>query len=407
MPRSKQLKPALLILITVILSAGTLYLFFEKELRAVTELIKVPFAEQRELPSAIKAAEVPPWARIGLEKTYTGFKEPVYLTTSGDSSRAVFIVEKKGRIIAVNNGKRSVLLDVTDRVRSREYERGLLSVAFHPDFDKNGRYFVYYTDVRGDVIISEFNALRTGRKEKILLKVLQPYSNHNGGQLAFGPDSYLYIGTGDGGASGDPLDNGQNKLSLLGKILRIDVDKGQPYKVPEDNPFINRPGRNEIWSYGLRNPWRFSFDPRTGDLYIADVGQSKREEVNFQPSYSKGGQNYGWRYMEGFSTFNVDKDVDLSRLTMPIVEYGHDDGCSVTGGYVYRGKKYKDIEGTYFFGDFCSGTIWGLRKKNGQWQYAKLLKTETLISSFGVDHEKEIYITDFLSGNVHRIISTR
>lgn len=407
MSRSEQLKPVLLILIIGILSAGTLYLFFGKELRAVIELAKIPFTEQRELPSDLKATEVQPWIKIGLEKIYTGFKEPVYLTNSDDNSQAVFIVEKRGRIITINNARRTVMLDVTDRVRSKEYERGLLSVTFHPDFGKNGRYFIYYTDVQGDVIISEFNALDTGKKEKVLLKVPQPYSNHNGGQLAFGPDGYLYIGTGDGGASGDPLNNGQNRMSLLGKILRIDVDKGQPYKIPEDNPFINKPGRDEIWSYGLRNPWRFSFDPKTGDLYIADVGQYKWEEINFQPSDSKGGQNYGWRYMEGLNTFNMDKDVDVSRLTMPVAEYGHDDGCSVTGGYVYRGKKYKNIEGTYFFGDFCSGIIWGLRKKNGQWQYAKLLQTETFISSFGIDNEKEIYLTDFQSGSVFRIISTQ
>lgn len=400
-----KLRSTLLTLLIGIIVAGALYLFFGNELRAGIELFKIPLTSQKKVASPLKTTEVKPWAKIKLEEIYAGFKEPVYLTTYAGSAQTVFIVEKRGRIISIRNGKKATFLDVTDRVRSKESERGLLSAAFHPGFNKNGRYFIYYTSSEGDVVISEFTALDAKTKEKVLLRIPQPYSNHNGGQLAFGPDGYLYIGTGDGGAMGDPLNNGQNKQSLLGKILRIDIDKGPLYAVPDDNPFINKPGRDEIWAYGLRNPWRFSFDPLTGDLYIADVGQNKWEEINFQSSNDKGGRNYGWRYMEGFHTYNVDKNTDLTKLTMPVAEYGHEDGCSVTGGYVYRGKKHKSIKGTYFFGDFCSGTIWGLRKKNGQWQYAKFLNTGTFISSFGIGQEKEIYLLDFLSGKIYQITS--
>jgi len=344
---------SILLIVTVLV--GILYLFLRNELKAGIEIVKISFNTQKHVATATKSEAVPPWTELNLNKVYIGFNEPVYLTNSGDGSGEIFIVEKKGKIISVKKDTRVTLLDITDRVRSRESERGLLSVAFHPNFKTNGRYFVYYTDLRGNTIVSEFNAGSKDNNEKILLKIQQPYSNHNGGQLAFGPDGYLYIGTGDGGAAGDPLNNGQNKKSLLGKILRIDVDKGNPYGIPPDNPFLRKEGKNEIWAYGLRNPWRFSFDTSTGDLYIADVGQYKWEEINFQPANSKGGLNYGWRFMEGFNTFNIDKNVNTPSLTIPVMQYGHDDGCSVTGGYVYRGEKYKSIKGTYLFGDFCSG----------------------------------------------------
>ena len=399
---SKNFKITLLI---GIILGGLIYLAFRNELKAGIEFAKIPFIAQKKVSPSQKAVEVSPWAKISLTKVYSGFNQPLYLANASDNSGRIFIVEKGGKIISLKNGVRTTFLDITERVRSRETERGLLSVAFHPEFVKNGRYFVYYTDSKGDVVISEFNSNSGSNQEKVLLNIKQPYSNHNGGQLEFGPDGYLYIGTGDGGAGGDPLNSGQNKFTLLGKILRIDVNSGNKYGIPATNPFVNKAGEDEIWAYGIRNPWRFSFDTRTGDMYMADVGQNEWEEINFQPASSKGGENYGWRYLEGYNTFNLDNDVDLSTLTMPVMEYSHKDGCSVTGGYVYRGKKYKDIDGTYFFGDFCSGIIWGLRIKNNGWQYAKFLKTSLLISSFGIDENGDVYVLDFQTGDIYKIVS--
>jgi len=399
---SKNFRISLLIGIVL---GGAIYLLFRDELKAGIKFAIIPFIVQKQISGTGNAVEVPPWAEFRLKKVYSGFNQPVYLANSSDNSGRIFIVEKPGKIISLKNGTKTTFLDITDRVRSKESERGLLSVAFHPEFIKNGRYFVYYTDSRGDVIVSEFNSSSGNKNEKVIMKIKQPYSNHNGGQLEFGPDGYLYIGTGDGGAGGDPLENGQNILSLLGKILRIDINSGDIYNVPTSNPFINKSGKDEIWAYGLRNPWRFSFDRETGDLYIADVGQNKWEEINFQPSGSGGGENYGWRYLEGFNTFDLDSDIDLSSLTMPVIEYSHQDGCSVTGGYVYRGERYRDIQGTYFFGDFCSGIIWGLRKKNNEWQYAKFLNSSLLISSFGIDEKGDIYITDLKTGDIYQIVS--
>ena len=193
---------------------------------------------------------------------------------------------------------------------------------------------------------------------------------------------------------------------LLGKLLRIDVNKGDKYSIPEDNPFTDKDNaRDEIWAYGLRNPWRFSFDPENNDLYISDVGQNEWEEINHQNAKSEGGENYGWDYLEGLHTFEMDKSVDLSELTMPVVEYSHDHGCSVTGGYVYRGDKYKEIDGTYFFGDYCSGIIWGLRKgSSGNWEYAQFLSTDLALSSFGIDSDNEVYAIDFRKGDIYRLV---
>ncbi len=243
-----------IILITGIILGSSIYIMFRNELRAGIEFAKIPFIAQREISPSRKAIEVKPWATVSLEKVYSGFKEPLYLVEANDNSGSIYVVEKGGKIIAVNNGSKKTFLDISERVRDREYERGLLSVAFHPNFQNNGRYFVYYTDVKGAVIISEFNSATGNQNEKVLLKISQPYSNHNGGQLAFGPDGYLYIGTGDGGASGDHLNNGQSKLTLLGKILRIDVNREDPYGIPPDNPFVDKTGEDEIWAYGLRNP---------------------------------------------------------------------------------------------------------------------------------------------------------
>jgi len=393
-----------IIFITGIILGSSIYIMFRNELRAGIEFAKIPFIAQREISPSRKAVEVKPWGAVSLEKVYSGFKEPLYLVEANDNTGNIYVVEKGGKIVSINKGIKTTFLDISDKVRDREYERGLLSVAFHPNFQNNGRYFVYYTDVKGAVIISEFNSATGNQNEKVLLKISQPYSNHNGGQLAFGPDGYLYIGTGDGGASGDHLNNGQNKLTLLGKILRIDVNREDPYGIPPDNPFVDKTGEDEIWAYGLRNPWRFSFDPKTGDLYTANVGQNKWEEINFQPANSKGGENYGWRILEGFHTFKNDNETNINTLTMPVMEYNHSEGCSVIGGYVYRGDQYKELDGTYFFGDFCTGTIWGLRNRNGEWEFADFLKTEHMISSFGIDQSGNIYIVDFKSGDIYEIV---
>jgi len=394
-----------IILLTGIILGSSVFIMFRNELRAGLEFAKIPFIAQREISPSRKAIEVKPWAKVNLKKEYSGFKEPLYLIEARDNSGNIYVVEKEGKITAVNNGSKKTFLNISERVRDRETECGLLGVAFHPDFKNNGRYFVYYTDVKGAVIVSEFNSATGNQNEKVLLKISQPYSNHNGGQLAFGQDGYLYIGTGDGGASGDHLNNGQNKLTLLGKILRIDVNSEDPYGIPPDNPFVDKTGKDEIWVYGLRNPWRFSFDPKTGDLYAADVGQNEWEEINFQSAESKGGENYGWRLLEGFHTFKNDNETNINTLTMPVMEYNHSEGCSVTGGYVYRGEQYKELDGTYFFGDFCTGTIWGLRNRNGEWEFTDFLKTDYMISSFGIDQSGNIYIVDFKSGDIYQIVS--
>ncbi len=360
------------------------------------------------------AIEVDPWTSIRLESVSGGFQQPTYLTHAGDGSGRLFVVEKAGRVWIVQDGQRlpEPFLDITDRVRSRESERGLLSIAFHPDYENNGRFFVNYTDQKGHTVVAEYRVSADPNRgdpnsERVLLYIEQPAANHNGGQLQFGPDDYLYIGMGDGGRAGDPWGNAQNLSVLLGKMLRIDVDAGEPYGIPADNPFVDTEGaRPEIWAYGLRNPWRFSFDRATGDLYIADVGQNKWEEVHVAKAPDRGGQNYGWDIMEGLHCFEPPQGCDTTGLTMPVVEYGHDKGCSITGGYVYRGRRYVDIQGTYFFSDFCTGYIWGLRETDDGWEWAQFLASGLNVSTFGEDEEGEIYVLDYARGDVYRLVGS-
>ncbi len=357
------------------------------------------------------ATFVSPWTSIRLEKVAGEFQQLTYLTHAGDGSGRIFVVEKPGRVWILTDGKRmpTPFLDITDRVRSRESERGLLSIAFHPDYKTNGRFFVNYTDQKGHTVVAEYQISSDPNRadpdsERVVLYIEQPAANHNGGQLQFGPDGYLYIGMGDGGSAGDPWENAQNLEVLLGKMLRIDVDSGEPYAIPSDNPFVGQEkARPEIWAYGLRNPWRFSFDRKAGDLYIADVGQNKWEEVDVALAPDPGGQNYGWDIMEGFHCFEPPEGCDPAGLTMPIVEYGHDKGCSITGGYVYRGKEYTDIQGTYFFSDFCTGTIWGLRRTSTGWEWAEFLSTGLNVSTFGEDEEGEIYVLDYAGGGIYHL----
>jgi glucose/arabinose dehydrogenase len=284
-------------------------------------------------------------------------------------------------------------------------EQGLLGLAFHPRYSENGFFYVNYTDFNGDTHISRFSVsaenpdLADPASEKLLIFVAQLFRNHNGGSVVFGPDGYLYLGLGDGGSGGDPQGNGQSTQTLLGKILRIDVDSGDPYGIPADNPFANGGGLPEIWAFGLRNPWRFSFDSLTGDAYIADVGQNQWEEIDFLPAGSSSGANFGWDYREGNHRF---EGIYLGDdLIDPVAEYDHAQGCSVTGGYVYRGVNLPAWQGVYVYGDYCSGRVWALlRNADGAWQNASLFNTGTSISSFGVDEAGEIYLVDH-TGDVY------
>lgn len=337
-----------------------------------------------------------------LVEVVSGFTRPLYLTHAGDGSGRLFVVEQDGLIRIIQNGQIAAepFLDIKTLVNRDGSERGLLGLAFHPQFAENGQFFINYTGLNGDTVIARYMVTTddpnraNSSSAAILLTLDDPYPNHNAGQLAFGPDGYLYIGTGDGGSAGDPQGNGQNTRALLGKMLRIDIDGGEPYRIPNDNPFINDSRfAPEIWAWGLRNPWRYSFDRETGDLYIADVGQNAWEEINFQPA-GMGGQNYGWNAFEGTHPFN--QTFSPENVVMPIAEYSHADGCSVTGGYVYRGTEIQEIQGMYLFADFCSGSLWGVqRDETGNWQMRHLLNTGRVISSFGEDENGELYLIDY------------
>lgn len=361
-------------------------------------------------PAPTPAGFVPGSVQLDLEQVTTGLQAPVFATHAGDGSGRLFVLEKRGTILALATGQSpQVFLDIRDRVGSRGSEQGLLGLAFHPQFAANGLFFAYYTGTNGDTVISRFqaNADRTAADpatEAVLLTQAQPAANHNGGMLAFGPDGMLYAGLGDGGAAGDPWGNGQSLSTLLGKILRLDVDAGNPYAVPADNPFLGRdPARGEIWAYGLRNPWRFAFDRATGDLYIADVGQNQWEEINVQPAASPGGENYGWDTMEASTCFSGGT-CDQAGLALPVAEYDHSQGCSITGGYVYRGAAQPTLQGAYFYGDYCSGNIWALSQDAaGQWRSDLLLDTNLQISSFGETEEGEVLVVDY-GGMVYRLV---
>jgi glucose/arabinose dehydrogenase len=333
-----------------------------------------------------------------------GFTKPVYLTHAGDGTGRLFVVEQEGRIRIIKAGSvnPTPFLDISSVVGSDGLEQGLLSVAFHPDFASNGFFFVNYTDRQGHTVVGRYTVtedldIADSNSEKLLVRIEQPYANHNGGQIAFGPDGYLYIGMGDGGAANDPQNRAQSLDTLLGKILRLDVDQGEPYGVPATNPFVGTDqARPEIWSYGWRNPWRFSFDRATNDLYVGDVGQNQYEEIHVEWA-GTAGQNYGWRLMEGFHCFNPSEcDPVSSNLKLPVAEYDHRSGCSVTGGYVYRGTQFPALEGTYLYGDYCSGIVWGLRYEGeGRWSNEQLTQTEAVISSFGQDEAGNVYLLDY------------
>ncbi len=354
---------------------------------------------------------------LDLEPFASGLAHPVGITNAGDGSGRLFVTEQGGavRVVAADGSLRDApFVNLGDRIVSGG-ERGLLGFAFHPGFPENGRIYVDYTrKTDGATVVSELSA--TGDRadpasERVLLVIPQPFANHNGGQLAFGPDGFLYIGTGDGGSGGDPRGNGQNTNVLLGKILRIDVDgpptQGRAYAIPDTNPFASGGsdpggGAPEIWAYGLRNPWRFSFDPANGDLYIGDVGQGSWEEIDRQPGDSPGGENYGWNVMEGRHCYSG--SCDQRPYVKPIAEYGHDRGCAVVGGYVYRATAQPALRGVYLFGDDCSGTVFTLQVDEGTTTAKPVLDSGKQISAFGTGEDGEIYLADLAGGGIYRLV---
>jgi glucose/arabinose dehydrogenase len=353
--------------------------------------------------------------QITLESFAEGLNAPTTITHANDNR--IFVVEQTGKIQIVDeqgNINEDPFLDIEDRI-SYGGEKGLLGLAFHPDYQNNGLFYVNYSNLDGDTHVSEFSIsesdpdLANPDSEQILLTIDQPYSNHNGGEIRFGPDGYLYIATGDGGSAGDPENRAQNMTSLLGKMLRIDVD-GVPYQIPPDNPFVDTPdARDEIWSSGMRNPWRFSFDRETGDLWIADVGQNEYEEVNFEPAESNGGLNYGWRCYEGNHEYDTDGCQDQEAYTFPVHEYSHSEtgGCSVTGGFVYRGEEYPNMQGHYFFADYCNDKIWTLYDDNGNWETTFQGQfSGNNFATFGEDASGELYVAGLSTGTIYKIMDT-
>ena len=382
------------------------------------------------VPRLIASDATPPvWPDLQLGAAVTSANSPVDLINAGDGSGRLFIVERGGRIRIWDGRVQRTFLDIGSRVNTNDSggdERGLLGLAFPPDYSTKGHFYVNYissaTSPRGATVISRFSVNRANpndaleTSEEVLLVISQPEPNHNGGQIHFGPDGYLYIGMGDGGGAGDvhgSIGNGQATNTFLGKMLRIDVegtpDPGSNYAIPSDNPFLLDPEvPDEIWSFGLRNPWHWSFDRKTGDMYIADVGQYEWEEVNFIPASSTGGENFQWRRIEGFNTFNAGTQITKGTSTDPVFEYDHNAGSSITGGYVYRGQEHPRMEGIYFFGDYNSGRVWGLQQNpSGNWIDRQLLETSLRISSFGEDEAGNLYVASLFTGAIHRLSDTR
>ncbi len=352
--------------------------------------------------------------KIELQEVVSGLSQPVTIAAMPDKTdKRLFVIEQAGLIRIINADKTvdSVpFLDIKNKVKFSG-EMGLLGLAFHPQVASNHYFFVDYVDTNMNTIVARYTVSQeTGRADpasaKMLLKIKQPYTNHNGGQLAFGPDGYLYIGMGDGGSAGDPENRAQNKSELLGKILRIDVNSGTGASAPQTNPFFAQGGSPEIWALGLRNPWRFSFDRATGDLYIADVGQDQYEEIDFQPATSKGGENYGWRCYEGSQTYKADGCGAAELYTKPILQYDHGEKrCSVTGGYVYRGGQFPALAGQYFYADFCSGQVFDAHRSDKGWESTLALQRDFQPTTFGEDSTGELFIAD-LSGKLYQITDT-
>ena len=366
---------------------------------------------------------------VELVQVASGLNDPVGVASPPDGSDRVFVIERQGAVRVIEDGelREEPFLDLSDDVLSAFLEQGLYDLAFHPDFTENGVFFVHFAELlrNGDSVVVRYRVSADDpnradpESARLILQIEQPYANHNGGELAFGPDGYLYIGSGDGGWEGDPLEAGQDLSTLLGKILRIDVapalddsDPHRDYVIPPDNPFARDPelvrlfglsedffadihvhARPEIWAYGLRNPWKFSFDPETGDLWLPDVGQNQWEEINFQPAGGEGGTNYGWDFLMGTHCFPVQEESCPQVGEPPVAEYSHDLGCAVIDIGVIRDPALADLIGTYLAGDFCAGTIWGLARAENSWRMGELLTTELRITGSGRDEAGVLYVT--------------
>ena len=375
---------------------------------------------------------------LAVEIIGKNFDKPLYLLSIPNEENSLLIVEQKGVLKVIKDGKKNdrPFLDITDRVHRPLFpgdERGFLGIVFDPSYNENGYFYVNYTSKNDSTVISRFkyeDNMVDSTSEKIILTFKQPYSNHNGGCMQFDKTGYLFISVGDGGSTGDPENRSQDLSSLFGKILRIDINTDKNYLIPDDNPFINNPDfRPEIWSYGFRNVWRFSFDAETNDMILADVGQNLWEEINFETFNSKGGLNYGWNILEGNHCYPEETDCSSEGLVAPIFEYPNNanyaktlfgikqpemDGCSITGGYIYRGKKIENFYGKYIFGDYCTGKIWSIKiNQNGEVtdfynhtdQILKSMnKREFYLSSFGQDKNNEIYLIDY-NGDIYKIIN--
>lgn len=403
----------------------------ESEVRAPGDITHTP---ETAPPVATPGGDLPGDPAIQLVQVADGLIDPVNVASPDDGSGRLFVAERHGVVRIVQDGQvlEEPFLDLSDQTLAAFLEQGLYDVAFHPDYANNGRFYVHFAELlrNGDSMIVEYQVSEQDpnkadpQSARVIMQIDQPWANHNGGELAFGPDGYLYIGSGDGGWEGDPLEAGQNLETLLGKILRIDVDGGdgvRPYGIPEDNPFADPPqlvrlfgipeigfaqihteARPEIWGWGLRNPWKFQFDSRTGDLYLPDVGQNHWEEINFQPADSRGGENYGWDFLMGSHCFPVEEESCESVGELPVAEYSHEPGnCAVIGIGVYRGDAFPALDGIYFAGDYCSGRIWGLARSDGgeggqqgaAWQFEELLDTQLQLTGSGQASNGDIYVT--------------
>jgi glucose/arabinose dehydrogenase len=374
-----------------------------------------------ERASGAERKDAPAAPAVVLQQLATGLPDITAITSAGD--RRLFITRQSG-LVVIWDGTQILpapFLDISPLVICCN-EQGLLSIAFHPNYAFNGYFFVNYTNLTGQTIVARYRVspgdpnAADAFSAAILLTIDQPAANHNGGQLQFGPDGDLYIGMGDGGSANDPQCHAQSSDSLLGKMLRIDVDQNEfqapYYGIPADNPFVRTTGPPEAWAYGMRNPWRFSFDRSTGDLYIGDVGQDAREEIDYQPLAAGGGQNYGWKIMEG-SLCGTQGSSGCTvppppcgdpAYTLPILEYSHDGGaCAVTGGYVYRGRQIPDLQGAYVYGDYCTGNIWAASEQSGTWSPVVLPITAPTLTTFGEDADGELYVGT--QGALYQIVS--
>ncbi len=376
-------------------------------------LLAVLFASTARVNAA--GATIP--KNVKFETVVSGLNNPLFVTHAGDGSNRLFIVQRTGQILIYKNNALNAtpFLNISSLINVSGGEQGLLGLAFDPNYETSGKFYVVYVKKGVNTIalarykVSASNPdLADPASRRELLTIAKSYANHNGGTLAFGPDGYLYMSVGDGGGGGDPNGNGQNRNTLLGKILRLNVS-GLNYSIPPTNPFIGVPNvRGEIWAYGFRNPWRFSFDRVTNNIFIGDVGQNAVEEVDFQPAASGGGENYGWNILEGNRCYNAATCAPPAGYVPPVAVYDHGTndsiGCSVTGGYVYRGSRFPSLVGVYLYADFCTGRLWGMVKdSNGQWVSQQIRDTDYSVSSFGEDEQGELYITDYAAGSVLHI----